>query len=127
MPAPLKPTAHRAQLLAVRARDMRAAAPESAQALWRELRCAQLGVRFRREVPLLGRYIGDFVAEQQKLVVEVDGGSHRGRAQADRRRDEKLRRAGWRVVRIDAELVRRDLPEAVQCIRHAPSSRFERN
>jgi very-short-patch-repair endonuclease len=53
------------------------------------------------------------------LIVEVDGGWHSRRRRADARRDGKLRRAGWRVLRLEAELVRRDLPAAVEAIREA--------
>ena len=39
------------------------------------------------------------------------------RRRADARRDEKLRRLGYQVLRLDAALVMRDLPAAVACIR----------
>jgi very-short-patch-repair endonuclease len=54
---------------------------------------------------------------QSRLVIEVDGGYHRARRQADARRDEKLRRGGWRVLRIEAE--HRNLPEVLRRIREA--------
>jgi len=38
---------------------------------------------------------------------------------ADARRDLKLARAGYRVVRLQAELVMRDLPAAVLAVRRA--------
>jgi very-short-patch-repair endonuclease len=41
-------------------------------------------------------------------VVEVDGEVHRGSGAADGRRDEKLRRLGYRVVRVEAALALRD-------------------
>jgi very-short-patch-repair endonuclease len=50
------------------------------------------------------------------LVVEVDGSVHRGSGAADRRRDEKLRRLGYRVVRVDAALVLRDVQAALAII-----------
>jgi very-short-patch-repair endonuclease len=63
----------------------------------------KLGVQFRREVPLAGRYIVDFCAPAVRLVVEVDGNCHVRRRAADARRDAALRALGWRVVRIEAE------------------------
>jgi len=92
---------------------MRFGATEPELRLWAALRGGRLGVRFRRQVPLLGRYVADFVAEEARLVVEVDGGWHQGRVAADTRRDEALRRAGYRVVRLQARRVERDLPAAV--------------
>ena len=74
---------------------------------WRELRSSQLGVAFRRQVPLLG-FIADFYAPSARLIVEVDGGYHARRVTADARRDCKLTRAGYRVVRLQSKLVMRD-------------------
>ncbi|MBK9001385.1 MAG: DUF559 domain-containing protein [Myxococcales bacterium] len=52
-------------------------------------------------------------------VFEIDGGYHRTRTAADARRDRKLARLGYRVVRIDADLVMRALPEALARVRDA--------
>ena len=41
------------------------------------------------------------------------------RVTADARRDRKLTRAGYRIVRVQAELVRRELPAAVFAVRRA--------
>jgi len=57
------------------------------------------------------------------LIVEVDGGYHARRVTADARRDRKLTRAGYRVVRLQAELVMRDLPAAVRAVRRALDER----
>ena len=97
----------RSALLASRARDMRFAPTPSEERLWLALRGSQLGVAFRRQVP-----IGHYIAE-------VDGSYHTGRERADARRDEALRRAGYRVVHVPAELVHRDLSAAVARIRAA--------
>jgi very-short-patch-repair endonuclease len=90
---------------------------DSEAKLWSALRCRQLCVQFRRQVPLAGHFIVDFFAPAARLVVEVDGGYHVRRQRADTRRDEKLRRLGYRVLRLDGELVLRDLPSAVECVR----------
>jgi len=108
-----------AAVLSSRARLMRFGPSEAEAALWRAIRGRKLGVMFRRQVPLLGRYIADFFAAEAGLVVEVDGGWHSRRRCADARRDEKLRRAGYRVVRLEAELVKRALPLALGRIRDA--------
>ena len=91
--------------------------------LWRELRGSRLGVRFQRQVPLGGRYIADFLAPAARLVVEVDGAQHARRAAADARRDRVLARLGYRVLRLDAQLVLRDLPAAVALVRAALHAR----
>ena len=73
---------------------------------------------FRRQV-VIGRVIVDFVAPRARLIVEVDGGNHSARESADARRDRKLARMGYRVLRLDADLVRRDVHAAVEQIRTA--------
>ena len=65
-------------------------------------RGSRLGVVFRRQV-VIGNYIADFAASSVRLVVEVDGGSHHGRERLDAKRDARLARAGWRVVRVSSE------------------------
>ena len=99
-------------LLAERAHHMRHNLTETESQLWRKLSGKQLGVAFKRQVPV-DRYIADFLAPAVKLVVEVDGSSHALRRTADARRDRALQRLEYRVLRIDAELVRGNLAEAV--------------
>ena len=98
--------------LALYAHTMRLAPTDSEAQLWRALRASQLGVAFRRQVPLLG-FIADFYAPSVRLVVEVDGGYHARRVSADARRDSKLVRAGYRVLRIEATRVMRELSAVV--------------
>ena len=86
--------------------------------LWESLKGSRLGVGFRRQVPV-GRYIADFVAPSCKLVVEVDGGYHAGRAAADARRDQELNRLGYRVIRVSHEAVMQRHEEALVVIREA--------
>jgi len=49
----------------------------------------------------------------------VDGGYHARRRAADASRDRKLVRLGYRIVRLDAALVLRDLEAAVTVVRAA--------
>ncbi len=90
----------------------------SEEALWLALRGGALGVAFKRQVVLGGRYIVDFFAPSVGLVVEVDGGVHRSSRTSDRLRDEKLQRLGYRVVRVEAGLVT-SVQAVVQLLRQA--------
>ena len=101
-------------VVVARARAMRTELTPSEQRLWLELRGGQLGVWFRRQVPL-GRFVGDFVAVSARLVVEVDGGYHARRRALDAQRDRALGRLGYRVLRLEAELVMGQPAEAVRC------------
>ena len=91
---------HRSLKLRGHAAGMRSElATASERALWQHLRAGQLGVHFRRQVPLLGRYIVDFLAPGARPVVEVDGGYHAppARRRTDARRDYRLNKAGFLV------------------------------
>jgi very-short-patch-repair endonuclease len=105
--------------LSERAYAMRHVPTRSEAALWAAFARNQLGIAFRRQVPIANRHIADFLAPSVKLVVEVDGGCHRQRVTADARRDRVLQRLGYRVLRLDAELVLHRLPVAVECVRNA--------
>ena len=102
-------------LLAERAHCFRQNLSENERILWSRISGKQLGVAFRRQFQV-GKYIVDFVAPSAKLIVEVDDRSHELKRTADARRDRVLSRLGYRVLRIDAELVRTNVAEAVACI-----------
>jgi very-short-patch-repair endonuclease len=115
-----KSSPHKSGVLEERARELRARETPSERALWLAIRERQVcGVHFCRQVVIAGRFICDFVAAERRVIVEIDGGYHRGRRAADARRDAGLGRAGYRVLRLDAELVLRDLPAAVELVRQA--------
>jgi very-short-patch-repair endonuclease len=116
LPTAPRSSAHRASVLAAHALRMRHAPTASEARLFEALRAGQLGVTFRRQVPLLGRFIADLVAPEVKLVIEVDGLYHARRAAADARRERALVRAGYHVLRLDAGLVMRDVGAAVACV-----------
>ncbi len=105
-------------LIVQRAAGLRSQLTPTEAALWRAIRGKRLGAALRRQVPI-GRYIADFLAPRERLVVEVDGAYHADRRRADARRDEYMRRAGYRVLRLEAELVRTALPVALERIRLA--------
>jgi very-short-patch-repair endonuclease len=95
---------------------MRSAPTLSEARLWEALRGARLGVGFRRQAVVEG-FIVDFLAPSVRLVVEIDGGYHARRARHDARRDRVLARAGYRVVRLSAEMVISNLPLAIEVLR----------
>ena len=107
----------REALLAARARELRCGLNVPQQMLWRAVAAGRLGIYFRREVVLLGRYIVDMLAPSIRLVVEVDGRCHELRRGSDRRRDKALAAAGYCVLRVEARIVLRELPVAVARVR----------
>jgi len=88
--------------------------------MWRLMRGRRmLGFQFRRQV-VVGDFIVDFMARKASLIVEIDGDAYHDTQRAhDARRDEKLRRRGFRVLRIPASLVDRDLVQATALVYQA--------
>jgi very-short-patch-repair endonuclease len=66
-----------------------------------------------------GQFIADFLAPSIGLIVEVDGAYHARRPRADERRELKLSRLGFRIVRVGAQRVLTDLAAAVALVRAA--------
>ena len=98
------------------------AEPSPAEAkLWEALKAGQAGALFRRQVRI-GRFVADFSAPGLHLIVEVDGAYHRARRAADARRDAKLSKLGYRVVRLSAQLVLEEFSSALELVRVAVES-----
>jgi very-short-patch-repair endonuclease len=116
---------HHSLKLRGHAAEMRGRHNAAEIALWRQLRAGQQGVWFRRQVVLLGSCIVDFYCPGARVAVEVDGAYHAepARRRADARRDRRLVNAGYRVVRVSAELVLADGEAALRLVREALSSR----
>jgi very-short-patch-repair endonuclease len=85
--------------------------------LWQRLRGNQTGFRFRRQHPI-GVYIADFYSSTGSTVIEVDGELHGpgDRPQRDDIRDAFLRENGYRVLRMAAADILRDVDGAVASI-----------
>ena len=82
------------------ARNLRRKSTETENLLWSYLRNKQIGgFKFRRQQPI-GKYIVDFACMQAKLVIELDGGGHAEQESYDRKRDNFIRNAGYRVLRF---------------------------
>lgn len=68
--------------------------------LWHAVKAKRLAdAKFRRQV-LVGPYVADFVCVAARLVVELDGGQHAERTEADAARTRYLEERGYRVLRF---------------------------
>ena len=94
---------------------MRCAPTRSEEWLWRRLAGSKTGFAFRRQL-VIGPFIADLACTKVRLVVEVDGAYHEGRARPDARRDRKLADLGWTVLRIPDHLVFEELDAVVDSI-----------
>jgi very-short-patch-repair endonuclease len=75
------------------------------RALWYSLRKNGVGAKFRRQESV-GPFILDFYCPELRLAVEVDGASHAGREDYDRRRDSFLHEFQITILRFtDSEVL----------------------
>ncbi|HSC19436.1 MAG TPA: DUF559 domain-containing protein [Rhizomicrobium sp.] len=101
------------------ARSMRHDPKYCERLLWNELRDRKLdGFKFKRQ-HLVGRYIADFVCLDTNLIVELDGGIHKLKHEADAIRDAGLQTQGYRVLHVQNEELMRDLETVLLTIREA--------
>jgi very-short-patch-repair endonuclease len=78
---------------------LRQSSTDAESKLWHLLRSRHLfNVKFRRQVPI-GPWVVDFVAFEQKLIIEADGGQH-AEDTRDQSRDADLRVRGFRTLRL---------------------------
>ncbi|MGE5190873.1 MAG: endonuclease domain-containing protein [Deltaproteobacteria bacterium] len=108
-----------------RARKLRRDSTVLERVLWGLLQAGRLrGLKFRRQHPV-GPFFADFYCHNCKLVVELDGTSHDGRADADRRREAYLRKCGLSVLRISNDNVMNNLEGVAKMILRAAGPRTE--
>ena len=85
--------------------------------VWQYIRKEQLGVRFRRQVPI-GKYIVDFFALNIGLVIEIDGGQHYDKdvAKKDEEISDALNNSGLTVVRYNNYEVLTNIEAVIESI-----------
>jgi very-short-patch-repair endonuclease len=84
--------------------------------LWKELRKAKLGVRFKAQHPI-DKVIADFYCHKEKLVIEIDGNIHHFQKEYDIGRTHELERFGIKVIRFTNKDVENKLLEILNLIR----------
>ena len=86
--------------LLTHAKALRKNMTEAEHALWSYLRAKRfMGIKFKRQKPI-GGYIVDFVAVEEKLIIEVDGSQHLEAQDYDTERTLYLEACGFRVLRF---------------------------
>ncbi len=77
--------------------------------LWNKLKKRQMcGYQFMRQKPI-GEYIVDFYCSKLKLIIEVDGETHRYKLTEDDERQDWLENLGLTVLRFDDIEVKNDM------------------
>ncbi len=95
------------------ATDMRNAPTPPEAVVWSRLRNSRLGFKFRRQT-VIGPYIVDFFCPAVGLIVELDGRTHDG--EADARRDTALATSGFKVLRFSNADVSADIEQVLRTI-----------
>ncbi|CAN5611492.1 endonuclease domain-containing protein [soil metagenome] len=99
-----------------KARDLRQSTAPAEHKLWHRLRGRSLdGLKFRRQTPI-GPFIADFVCQEMKLVIELDGPSHNERGVYDDARTDYLQQQGYRVIRFLNEDVHANIDAVLKTI-----------
>jgi very-short-patch-repair endonuclease len=102
-----RPSASRSSI--ERARQLRHDSTTPECILWGLVRGGRLrGLKFRRQHPI-GAFFSDYYCHDRRLVVELDGSSHDGHEDEDRRREAYLRKCGLRILRVSNDDVLNDL------------------
>ena len=91
--------------------------------LWQQLRKRPDALKFRKQFPI-GEMTVDFACLERRLVIEIDGEGHSfgDQPRRDAARDAVLKREGFRVVRIAARDVLRNMEGVLRFILTACSN-----
>ena len=76
-----------------------------------------LGYSFLRQRPIY-KYIVDFHCPRLKLVIEIDGESHRNKFESDQDRQRNLEKLGLQILRFHDRDVKHDMGNVLSCIQN---------
>ena len=89
--------------------------------LWNRLKKKQLGIRFKPQHPI-DIFIADFYCHKAKLVIELDGESHKTRKEYDIGRTREIEKYGIKVMRFKNNEVLDNVEKVVEIIRKCINS-----
>ena len=82
--------------------------------MWKKLRNKQfLGLDFDRQ-RLIGSFVVDFYCPSKRVIIEVDGDSHRSKEYYDKARHECLESLNLRVIHISDYDVKTNMPAVLK-------------
>ena len=100
----------------IRAKNLRKNMSDPERKFWYQINNNKLGVKFRRQQPF-GPYYVDFVCNELKLVIELDGNQHAENIEYDNRRTAFIESQGYKVIRIaNAELTKQGMKTVVDTL-----------
>ncbi len=96
------------------AHDLRRETNDAEAKLWTFLKSHRMhGAHFRRQHPI-GKFIVDFCAPREKLIVEIDGSQHLENEVSDNARTKYLESRGYLVVRFWDNQVMNKIEDVLQ-------------
>jgi leucyl-tRNA synthetase len=107
------------------ARELRKDPTPTEAALWQRLKGRRLlGIKFRRQFPILIKwhgstkhfYIADFCCCSKKMIIELDGPVHSETKEYDEMRAMFLNEKGYTILRFQNDKVEADLEECLRKI-----------
>jgi very-short-patch-repair endonuclease len=101
-----------------RSRELRKNSTLAEVLVWNQLkRRKMLGFAFLRQRPI-HQYIVDFYCPRLKLVIEIDGDSHRTKFRGDQSRQKRLEDLGLSVLRFHDREVKHDMGNVLRRIQN---------
>ena len=100
------------------AKEMRSNMTPAETKMWRILRGKRFqDLKFKRQV-LIGNYIVDFLCENKKIIIEIDGGQHNEELniQSDNNRTHYLENNGYKVLRFWNDEVMKNINGVMEVI-----------
>ena len=100
------------------AKEMRSNMTPAETKMWRILRGKRFqDLKFKRQV-LIGNYIVDFLCENKKIIIEIDGGQHNEELniQSDKNRTHYLENNGYKVLRFWNDEVMKNIDGVMEVI-----------
>ena len=101
------------------ARELRKNGTPGEQILWTEVLRGKkfYGYQFNRQFPIKN-YIVDFICRKLKLIIEIDGYSHRFKYEKDILRDKNLNKLGYTVLRFAESDIINDLDNVILALEY---------
>lgn len=104
------------------ARKLRKKATSTEILFWKYVKNKQfLGFSFDRQSSIGPKYVADFYCARAKTLIEIDGDSHIGKEEYDKRRDEYFKSIGLTVIHINALDVRYNLDYVLRDLGNHPA------
>ena len=92
------------------AAQMRANPTFTERLMWEYIREGQCGADFKPQVVTPCGWIADFLCEDPKLIIEIDGAPHEGQEEKDATRDAAHAKKGYATLRIPSQRVMEESP-----------------